>query len=103
LLLISNFGEQYEIPLEVSVCSTINVSEQAAGSLSAFPNPADNEVRIQLAKPVESIQFFDVSGKLALSLATNGQLSIQADVRSLADGAYTLKAGNESMRLVIAR
>jgi len=103
LLLISNFGEQYEIPLEVNVCNTINVSETLPTELTVYPNPAHNELQVQLANPVETMELFDAMGKRVLTIPTNNQRSLKVDVRSLAAGAYTLKAGDEAVRVVVAR
>ena len=103
LLLISNFGEQYEIPLEVNVCTTLDVSESISSQVSVFPNPAQDELQIQLVNQVETIELFDALGKRVMSIATNNQLSLKVDVRSLAEGAYTLKAGDEAVRVVVAK
>jgi choice-of-anchor B domain-containing protein len=103
LLLISNFGEQYEIPLEVSVCNTINVSESRQAEISVFPNPAQNELQIQLVNPVETLELFDALGKRVMSVSTNNQLSVKLDVRALAEGAYTLKADEEVVRVVVSK
>jgi choice-of-anchor B domain-containing protein len=103
LLLISNFGEQYEIPLEVNVCNTINVTESRKAEISVFPNPAQNELQIQLVNPVETLELFDALGKRVKSVSTNNQLSVKLDVRVLAEGAYTLKAGEEVVRVVVSR
>lgn len=104
LLLISNFGEQYEIPLEVTVCNTINVEETALSFMSVFPNPAQNEVQVQLVNAVAAIEMFDSVGKRVLNIpSNNGQLLYTIDVRSLAEGTYSLKAGEDVTRIVIAR
>jgi hypothetical protein len=103
LLLISNFGEQYEIPLEVTVCNTINVEETALTEMSVFPNPAQNELQVQLVNAAAIIEVFDAAGKRVLSAPTNGQMTFTLDVRSLAEGAYSLKAGEDVTRIVIAR
>ena len=103
LLLISNFGEQYEIPLEVNVCNTINVSENVSSLLSVFPNPVQQELQVQLTQTTNELELFDAAGKKVLSIPTNGQLTLKVDVRSLAEGVYSLKAGEEVTRVVIAR
>lgn len=103
LLLISTFGEQYEIPLEVNVCSTINVSENPTSLLSVFPNPVQQELQVQLTQSVKELEIFDAAGKKVLSIPTNGQRTLKVDVRSLAEGVYSLKAGEEVTRVVIAR
>jgi choice-of-anchor B domain-containing protein len=102
LTLISNFGEQYEIPLEVSVCNSVNVAESTQEQLSVYPNPAQNELQIQLINTVETIELFDALGKHVMSVATNNQLNLKVDVRSLAAGTYSLKAGAEVVRVLVA-
>ena len=103
LLLISNFGEQYEIPLEVTICNTINVSENVSSLLSVFPNPVEQELQVQLTQSVKELELFDAAGKKVLSIPTNGQRTLKVDVRSLAEGVYSLKAGEEVVRVVVAR
>jgi hypothetical protein len=103
LLLISDFGEQYEIPLEVTVCSTINVTENASSQLTVFPNPVQSELQIQLVSATENIEIFDAAGKRVLNIPTGGKMFLTLDVRSLSEGAYSLKAGDEVTRIVIAR
>ena len=103
LLLISNFGEQYEIPLEVTICNTINVSENVSSLLSVFPNPVEQELQVQLTQSVQELELFDAAGKKVLSIPTNGQRTLKVDVRSLAEGVYSLKAGEEVVRVVVAR
>ncbi len=103
LLLISNFGEQYEIPLEVTVCNSVDVSELLPAELSVFPNPTQNMVQVSLAHPVDQIEVLDAFGKRVMSFSTNNQLTFTLDVTSLAAGSYALKAGEEVVRLVMAR
>jgi hypothetical protein len=103
LLLISNFGEQYEVPLEVAVCNSSNVSQLLPTELSVFPNPTQNTVQVSLAHPVEQIELLDAFGKRVMSFSTNNQLSFSLDVSSLSAGSYALKAGEEVVRVVVAR
>jgi choice-of-anchor B domain-containing protein len=103
LLLISNFGEQYEIPLEFTVCNSINVVETAKNEMSVFPNPAQNELMVELVHDVAFIEVFDAEGRRVLSVPANKQRSFKLDVRALESGIYSLKAGEEVTRIVIAR
>jgi hypothetical protein len=104
LLLISNFGEQYEIPLEVNVCNTINVEETVITRMTVYPNPTQDEIQVQLNKAVDAIEIFDSVGKRVLNMPTiNGQLLYTIDARSMAEGAYSVKAGEDVTRIVIAR
>jgi hypothetical protein len=68
-----------------------------------FPNPVQSELQIQLVNQVEIIELFDALGKRVMNISTNNQLSLKVDVRSLAEGAYTLKAGDEAVRVVVAK
>lgn len=103
LLLISNFGEQYEIPLAVSVCPTIQVNEIPAVAMEVFPNPANDLLSVRLKSPVSSIEMLDATGKVVRSIPAQGLRNLSIDVKALAPGAYTLKAGEYATRVIVAR
>jgi len=102
LLLMSNFGEQYEIPLEVSACPTIEVDETAEAPVEIFPNPTNNLLSIRLKTPVSNIEMLDATGQLVRNIPAQGQRNLEIDVKSMAPGAYTLKAGEYATRVIIA-
>lgn len=101
LVLSSTFGETYEIPLEVTICPSIGVEDTPIKPIVAFPNPANDRVRVQLNTMVEQLELMDANGKLVRSLPTFGQRNVTIDVKALADGVYTLKAGAHALQVLI--
>jgi choice-of-anchor B domain-containing protein len=103
LLLMSNFGEQYEIPLQVSVCPTIQVNEVSASPVEVFPNPANDMLSVRLKTPVSTIEMMDAAGKIVRSIPAQGLRNLSIDVKSIAPGAYTLKTGEHVLRVIISK
>lgn len=101
LLLISDFGEQYEIPLEFTVCSINSVDEISKSALEIYPNPAKAEVRLDFKQSVESIEILDAAGKLFKSVSVQGNRTMTLDLRDFAAGMYTVRAGQHSARMVV--
>lgn len=66
-------------------------------SLSVYPNPAQDIVRLQVnaLKPgAMNVRFFDLTGKVAMSethIVNTGANSIQTDVAQLSKGVYTVQ------------
>jgi hypothetical protein len=101
LVLMSSFGESYEIPLEVTICAAIGVSDAQAREITLYPNPSNDQVRVQLSESTEEIILMDASGKVVREVPTFGQRQLTLDVRTLANGAYTLKAGVHATQVLI--
>jgi len=102
LLLISNFGEQYEIPLEVHICETIGLNETSQSTLRVYPNPATSQVTIESSTPMESLVIMDATGRIVVSKQVGGKQRLTMDVTSLAAGAYSLHMGSETVPLIIS-
>jgi hypothetical protein len=93
----------------------INVKNEATGisqvidnkeQVSIYPNPAVTNFIIETnATDKQSLQVYDVNGKVVLSQTINGKTSI--DASNLADGIYTISLSNNEglihKRLIIAR
>jgi len=101
LVLASTFGEQYEIPLQVNICPTIGVEDMASNALTVYPNPANDLLRVELKTAIEQLDLVDASGRIVRSLPTFGQRQITMDVKSVANGVYSLKAGTNSIQVLI--
>jgi choice-of-anchor B domain-containing protein len=101
LVLASTFGEQYEIPLQVNICPTIGVEDMASNALTVYPNPANDLLRVELKTTIEQLDLVDASGRIVRSLPTFGQRQITMDVKSVANGVYSLKAGTNSIQVLI--
>ena len=101
LVLASTFGEQYEIPLQVNICPSIGVEDMASYALTVYPNPANDLLRVELKTAIEQLDLVDASGRIVRSLPTFGQRQITMDVKSVANGVYSLKAGTNSIQVLI--
>ena len=101
LVLASTFGEQYEIPLQVNICPSIGVEDMATQVISVYPNPANDQLRIQLNTATEQLDLVDASGRIVRSLPTFGQRQITMDVKSVANGVYSLKAGSSAIQVLV--
>jgi hypothetical protein len=75
------------------------LTEANTAEFSVFPNPANDEVTINLAKEIGAYDIYVVNslGQNVLTKAFNGQTSIQLDLSSLASGSYTLIVRNETV------
>jgi hypothetical protein len=82
---------------EVSVI-VVGVDElEVFSSLSLYPNPAQDNLRLvvnALQPGRMNVRFFDLAGKLAFAsnyVVTSGKNTLQADVSHLAKGVYTVQ------------
>jgi hypothetical protein len=101
LVLASTFGEQYEIPLQVNICPSIGVEDRASNALTVYPNPANDLLRVELKTAIDQLDLVDATGRIVRSLPTFGQRQITMDVKSVANGVYSLKAGTNSIQVLI--
>jgi hypothetical protein len=101
LVLASTFGEQYEIPLQVNICPSIGVEDMASNALTVYPNPANDLLRVELKTTIDQLDLVDATGRIVRSLPTFGQRQITMDVKSVANGVYSLKAGANSIQVLI--
>jgi hypothetical protein len=88
--LINGIGETFEITLPVYVwCDVSSPVTQAQQGIKLFPNPASNELHIQLSGFMENcfIKIVDMQGKTYISrtLSTNETL---LNIHNLAAGSY---------------
>lgn len=81
---------------------TLNVE---AKHLTIFPNPASSEVKVMHEEKVdwnESIQIFDMAGRLVLSRQpTTNHSYTSINVSSLQEGIYFIRWNNRSSKLVV--
>jgi choice-of-anchor B domain-containing protein len=94
LLLISNFGEQYEVPINFTVCTVSNMAEQHAGSPSVYPNPAQTILHVVIPSGIETIEIIDAAGRIVRRDMAKANEVASIDIRNLASGHYILKSGN---------
>ncbi len=90
---------------------TVSVETSGKMQVVAFPNPANNELNINVAAEPDaniSIQLFDVLGRLVLqkiSKNTEGVVSSVFDIEKMASGIYILKVtdGKNSVKQSISK
>ncbi len=72
-------------------CTLVSIEEQASNSLKVFPNPAAQEIFIESAAEIKSIELFDLNGSLIKSFINPPYL-----IEELAAGLYFLKIEERS-------
>lgn len=65
----------------------MGVSDLNKNSLSIYPNPATDYIKVNTTEKISSVQIFDVSGRSAKTAMDNNQI----DVRSLKPGVYVIQ------------
>ncbi len=80
-----------------NVCTGIGINEiNSENTLSFFPNPATNELRIQNAEfKIEKVEIIDVLGQKYNSTFNILNSELRVDVSSLLSGIYFLKVKGE--------
>ena len=78
--------------------SNIALEAKTLNQLSLYPNPAEVETSLRFDNPiqVESIQVFDVTGRLVRTIKGGliGNQGTSIDVQELPDGIYFVKVRN---------
>lgn len=82
----------------VKYAQTVGVDESMNKTLSIYPNPVHNKLKIQNCPSNQSVQIFNSTGAEVWS----GKVSIQKeiDLTDLAPGFYSISAGNLSAHFV---
>lgn len=76
-----------------------STSEEPAGTMRLYPNPALEEAVAEFSEPVSGrLAVRDALGQILLTEQANGQLSIRIDVRHLPAGAYWMSFESEEGR-----
>ncbi len=71
-----------------------------AGTLRAYPNPAKDQLTVELKKDAAAtIELLDITGKVVLSQNTNNRIST-LNISNVAKGIYIIKAVQESQTLL---
>lgn len=75
---------------------TTGIKKNTEDSFSVYPNPADNDLNIAFTRndKEDTVQVFDITGRLIASFVVSGQQKI--DVSSFENGIYFCKVGSEN-------
>ena len=80
--------------IEVVVGQLIDVNELDLVSFNLFPNPAGNDVQLQVPASeagMEVVQIYDAGGRLVLEETLNNVMSVNIFVHDLASGMYQVR------------
>lgn len=97
-----DFGNNAYILNNIVTNHTINVTcevdnpnpgihEYSATAISVFPNPANSVLNVQMENAIETVEIFDMSGKVVLRSEANNNHA-QINVTTLNSGIYFIKA-----------
>lgn len=90
----------YETEKATKTVSTVSGIDEAKQALTVYPNPTDGIVNIEMTEEIESIQVYDMNGRLVLS---RNNLSGNHEVIDLSDckpGNYMLRVNNMTYRII---
>ena len=68
-----------------------NAKALAADAISIYPNPANNVLNIDSASELNSVRFYDVTGRMVKLIDMKGDFSRAMDVADLNNGIYILQ------------
>ena len=74
--------------------SNLSVDENDAFNLKLFPNPAKNEITIDISNStmiIQSVTIYNIQGKLILSISEFGSQEITISTKDLSRGIYIVK------------
>jgi hypothetical protein len=77
------------------------ISDNLAGFIKLFPNPASEKVIIETGKFTSSnihVKVFDIAGKLKISQIHSFNQQLKIDVHHLVNGLYFIELSNENQR-----
>ncbi|MBS1534406.1 MAG: T9SS type A sorting domain-containing protein [Bacteroidetes bacterium] len=84
----SNTNANAPIPLS---CSTLSINQsESSNQLTVFPNPFEDQIRIESAQNIISIQIFDINGREIFNSFHN-EKSIQLNLKSFSSGIYLIR------------
>ena len=73
------------------------VNGKAAGSISAYPNPARNQLSLQVVDRQQTTRLYDGQGRLVYASAVAPE---QLDMSGLPEGGYVLQIGAAVMKVI---
>jgi len=94
-------GANSESEIMATDCSDFNtgINELNYPQLTLYPNPAHNEVFVEMSDKLTQYQIYDISGKVVQqgNVETNGRIGLG----SVSGGMYVLLVGDKRSKLVI--
>lgn len=73
-----------------SFTNTLSNPENSISKVKIYPNPTNNSWQLSNATPIESVELFDITGKILKNFVPN-EIQFQLDGSSLSQGVYFVK------------
>lgn len=81
------------------ICGTVGIAETAKGKITAYPNPATDQLYVRLTEYSGTMTVYDLSGRQIMHFKPeHDQFSI--DISSLQPGIYILRSGALSLSFI---
>lgn len=79
--------------------NTVNLKEATIGNYTLFPNPTNDFLNVVSKKTINSLEVYDVFGKLVISINENSNFS-EINVKELCRGTYFIKVNQEVKKFI---
>lgn len=99
ILTVSNATFQ-EIHFKSAILGT---KENEINTISVYPNPSSDIVKIEKLKPNSSIELIDSSGKSVRSIPNNKSDKTEINIKNLPLGIYYLKVNGQPVQKIIKK
>ncbi|MCR8910564.1 T9SS type A sorting domain-containing protein [Barnesiella sp. ET7] len=94
------YGDYETEPATETVSTVITGIEQTEQALTVYPNPTDGLVNIELAEPIQTIQVYDMNGRLVLRRDHLSAMRETIDLSDCKPGNYLLKVNSFTYRVI---
>lgn len=94
------YGDYETEPATETVSTVITGIEQTEQALTVYPNPTDGLVNIELAEPIQTIQVYDMNGRLVLRRDHLSTMRETIDLSDCKPGNYLLKVNSFTYRVI---
>jgi hypothetical protein len=83
--------------IEFDVRGALGINEKLDGQIRMYPNPADEQLSIELNKPVQklNLEVYRITGQLVLNRSLQNTSHVDLDVSGLTDGIYIVKINTD--------
>jgi len=110
---LDSAGIYYDTLQNINGCDSIiclnlivinNITEAKSSNFIVYPNPTNNTLHVtSYTLPIETIEIYDIYGKLLLSLPSLSSPKTIIDISHLANGIYFLKINNNIIYKLIKK
>jgi hypothetical protein len=100
LATVNSAGEPYSDDV-FALCFNseyLNVGKDSEQQFKIYPNPTNDELYIQCATPISSIEIFDITGRIVYTEQPNA-IGATVNIKSLSTGCYFLSAKTETGKI----